>query len=145
LIGINTMIYSPSGAYAGIGFAVPVDTVNRVVPQLISQGVYVRPTLGTLGIVAYDDYSRRLLRNSGVVGVVVLSVAENSPAERAGLRGLRETRTAILLGDIITSVDGRRVDDVADINAALDQRSFGDRMTVTVLRGDREVDVSLRL
>ena len=145
LIGINTMIYSPSGAYAGIGFAVPVDTVNRVVPQLISQGVYVRPTLGTLGIVAYDDYSRRLLRNSGVVGVVVLSVAENSPAERAGLRGLRETRTAILLGDIITSVDGRRVDDVADINAALDQRSFGDRMTVTVLRGDREVDVNLRL
>src|SRR5690606_12451414 len=96
-------------------------------------------------IVAYDDYSRRLLRNSGVVGVVVLSVAESSPAERAGLRGLRESRTAILLGDIITAVDGRRVDDVADINAALDQRSFGDRMTMTVLRGDRDVNVTVQL
>src|SRR5690606_10845488 len=142
LIGINTMIYSPSGAYAGIGFAVPVDTVNRVVPKLISQGVYVRPELG---IVAYDDYSRRLLRNTGIVGVVVLRVEPNSPAERAGLRGLRETRTAILLGDIITAIDGRRVDDFADINAVLDERNFGDRMTVTVLRGDRELDITVQL
>ena len=76
LIGINTMIYSPSGAYAGIGFAVPVDMINRVVPRLIAFGRYVRPTLG---ISANDDVSRRLLYDSDTQGVVVLEVAPGSP------------------------------------------------------------------
>jgi S1-C subfamily serine protease len=143
LIGINTMIFSPSGAYAGIGFAVPVDTVNRVVPQLIAEGRYVRPSLG---IEANDEYSRRLLYDSGVVGVVVWTVAANSPAARAGLRGVELTRSgAIVLGDVITAIDGRRVDDYADVMAALDGHAFGDRMTVTVLRGDGEIDVTVAL
>jgi S1-C subfamily serine protease len=143
LIGINTMIFSPSGAYAGIGFAVPVDTVNRVVPQLIAEGRYVRPSLG---IEANDEYSRRLLYDSGVVGVVVWTVAANSPAARAGLRGVELTRSgAIVLGDVITAIDGRRVDDYADVMAAHDGHAFGDRMTVTVLRGDGEIDVTVAL
>jgi S1-C subfamily serine protease len=122
---------------------VPVDTVNRVVPQLIAEGRYVRPSLG---IEANDEYSRRLLYDSGVVGVVVWTVAANSPAARAGLRGVELTRSgAIVLGDVITAIDGRRVDDYADVMAALDGHAFGYRMTVTVLRGDGEIDVTVAL
>ncbi|HEY3515438.1 MAG TPA: trypsin-like peptidase domain-containing protein, partial [Gammaproteobacteria bacterium] len=86
LVGINTMIYSPSGAYAGIGFAVPVDTINRVVSRIIAYGEYVRPTLG---IEARDDVSRQLL--GGDEGVVVIRVVPGSPAARAGLRAAEQT------------------------------------------------------
>ena len=81
LIGINTAIYSPSGASAGIGFAVPVDTLNRVVPQLIAFGRYQRPTLG---VEVDEDWNRRLQHAFGVRGVVILSVAPGSAAARAG-------------------------------------------------------------
>ncbi|HEU4616811.1 MAG TPA: trypsin-like peptidase domain-containing protein [Gammaproteobacteria bacterium] len=143
LIGINTMIYSPSGAYAGIGFAVPVDTVNRVVPQLIAYGRYVRPTLG---ISADDELSRRLLYGSGVKGVVVLEVAPGSPADRAGLRPARVTAFGrVEIGDVITAVDGRTVEKMSDLAAILDEHRFGDRVTLTVQRGrdSRRVTVTL--
>src|SRR6267142_6380541 len=86
LIGINSAIFSPSGAYAGIGFAVPVDTVNRVVPQLIAKGKYVRPVLG----IEIDEQLNHLIaRQLGLKGVVVLKVSPGSPAEAAGLRGAK--------------------------------------------------------
>jgi S1-C subfamily serine protease len=144
LIGINTMIYSPSGAYAGIGFAVPVDTINRVVPQLIAYGRYIRPTLG---ISANDDVSSRLLYGSGVSGVVVLEVAPGSPAAEAGLRSAEMTsRGRVRLGDVILAVDGRSTATFGDLASILDNHDFGDRVKLTVLRGDRkvEVDVTLR-
>jgi S1-C subfamily serine protease len=144
LIGINTMIYSPSGAYAGIGFAVPVDTVNRVVPRLIAFGRYVRPTLG---ITANDDLSRQLLYGTELEGVVVLQVARGSPAERAGLRPARAAPDGrIELGDVITAIDGRPITGMADLGGVLDEHQFGDKVTLTLRRGDktRKVTVTLR-
>jgi S1-C subfamily serine protease len=142
LIGINTMIYSPSGAYAGIGFAVPVDTINRVVPRIIAYGRYVRPTLG---ISANDDVSKRLL-DSDARGVLVLAVSANSPAARAGLRSTEMTAAGrVLLGDIIEAVDGRAVDDFAALVNVLDAREFGERVTLRVRRGTERIDVPVTL
>jgi S1-C subfamily serine protease len=141
LIGINTMIYSPSGAYAGIGFAVPVDTINRVVPRLIAYGRYIRPTLG---IEARDELSRRLIGDED--GVVVLGVVAGSPAARAGLRAAEQTASGrILIGDIIEAIDGQPTADYATLVNALDAREFGDRVTLTVRRGERRVEVPVTL
>jgi S1-C subfamily serine protease len=143
LIGINTMIVSPSGAYAGIGFAVPVDTVNRVVPRLITYGRYIRPTLG---IQANDEWSRRLLGEQGRSGVVVLEVEAGSPADRAGLRGAQQTGAGrIVLGDVIVALDGDEIADFGDLANRLDEHVFGDKVKLTVQRGReiREVTVTL--
>jgi S1-C subfamily serine protease len=141
LIGINTMIYSPSGAYAGIGFAVPVDTINRVVPRLIAYGRYIRPTLG---IEARDELSRRLIGDED--GVVVLGVVAGSPAARAGLRAAEQTASGrILIGDIIEAIDGQPTADFATLVNALDAREFGDRVTLTVRRGERRIEVPVTL
>jgi S1-C subfamily serine protease len=143
LIGINTMIYSPSGAYAGIGFAVPVDTINRVVPRIISYGRYVRPTLG---VTANDDISRQLFGADGPGGVLVLGVAAGSPAERAGLRATEIERNGnIVLGDVIAAIDGRPVESFNALVNMLDAHEFGDRITLTVIRGDRRVEIPVTL
>jgi S1-C subfamily serine protease len=141
LVGINTMIYSPSGAYAGIGFAVPVDTINRVVPRLIGYGRYVRPTLG---ISADDDVGRRLIGDEE--GVPVLGVTAGSPAQRAGLRAWERTSTGrVRAGDVIEAVDGRAVGNFAELVNVLDAYEFGDRITLTVRRSDESVEVPVTL
>ena len=143
LVGINTMIYSPSGAYAGIGFAVPVDTINRVVPRLISYGRYVRPTLG---VESDDRITRQLFGRDGAGGVLVLGVRAGSPAARAGLRPTRQERNGnIIVGDIIAAIDGRPVESDADLEDALDAREFGDRVTLTVVRNDQRIQVPVTL
>jgi S1-C subfamily serine protease len=143
LVGINTMIYSPSGAYAGIGFAVPVDTINRVVPRLIAYGRYVRPTLG---IQTDDRVTRQLFGPDGADGVLLLGVTADSPAERAGLRATRQERNGnIVIGDIIAAIDGRPVENQAALVAALDAHEFGDRITLTVIRNDRRIEVPVTL
>ncbi len=144
LVGINTMIYSPSGAYAGIGFAVPVDTINRVVPRLIGYGRYVRPTLG---ISANDDVSQRLLGgDEAFSGVLVLGVTAGSPAARAGLRATEMTASGrVTIGDVIEAVDGRSVENFAELVNVLDAREFGDRITLTVRRGEQRVEVPITL
>jgi S1-C subfamily serine protease len=143
LVGINTMIYSPSGAYAGIGFAVPVDTINRVVPRLIAYGRYVRPTLG---VETDDRVTRQLFGPDGAGGVLLLGVTPGSPAERAGLRATRQERNGnIVIGDIIAAIDGRPVENQAALVAALDTYEFGDRVTLTVIRNDRRIEVPVTL
>lgn len=140
LIGINAAIFSPSGAFAGIGFAVPVDTVNRVVPHLIESGRYVRPTLG---ITADDDLSKRLLEELEVSGVLVLEVQRGTAADRAGLRGTRVTPDGgVIAGDVIQAVEGRpvtRVDELIDI---LDQFDIGDRVELKIYRDRTSQTVS---
>ncbi len=143
LIGINTAIFSPSGTYAGIGFAVPVDTVNAVVPRLIAYGRYLRPSLG----VAVDDaIGERLLSRLGIKGVLVLAVAAGSGAEQAGLQGTRRTRRGeLLLGDVLQAINGRSITSAAQMEQILEQFQVGDRVAVTVWRNgqQREVDVLL--
>jgi len=143
LIGINTAIYSPSGASAGIGFAVPVDTVNRVVPQLISQGRYIRPALG---VELDEGLNQRLSRLLQVEGVVVLRVLPGSAAAAAGLQGASISREGgIVAGDVILAVDGKPVDSVAKLTARLDDFQVGDTVRLTLLRGGARVEVPLSL
>ena len=143
LIGVNTAIFSPSGAYAGVGFAVPVDTVNRVVPQLISQGRYTRPVLG-IGV--DSGLNEMLQRRTGVRGVAIASVDRGSPAADAGLRAAQvDRRGGVVPGDMIVAVDGRAVDEPADLIARLDERKVGDTVTLKVLRDGRDVEVKARL
>jgi S1-C subfamily serine protease len=139
LIGINTAIYSPSGAYAGVGFAVPVDTVNRVVPQLIAKGKYTRPVLG---ISADEQLNQLIARQLGVKGVAVLNVEAGSPAEAAGLRAARRAPDGSMIpGDIITAIDGKAVDSVARLINRLDEHKVGDTITLTVQRDGKPVEL----
>ncbi len=143
VIGVNTAIYSPSGAYAGVGFAVPVDTINRVVPQLIARGKYVRPVLG----IEADDALGLMARRLGVKGVPVLRVMPGSVAEAAGLRGASMGADgSVVPGDIILAVDGKPVDSVHKLVSHLDERRVGDRVRLTILRDGqpREVDIALQ-
>src|SRR5687768_12438284 len=118
LIGMNTAIYSPSGASAGVGFAVPVDTVNRVVPQLIATGHYSPPSIG---VETDEVLSRIIARQLGVVGAAVARVPPGSAGARAGLRGVRNaSRGTVIPGDVITAVDGKKVESVARLLAILD-------------------------
>ena len=129
LIGVNTAIFSPSGAYAGIGFAIPVDTVAWVVPELIGKGVIERPTLGV------ELLSARLAQNLGLEGAVIGRVLPGSGADRAGLRGTRrDAYGRIVLGDLIVEVAGRPVRTNDDLLLALDRQRPGAQVEVVVLR-----------
>ncbi len=140
LIGVNTAIYSPSGASAGIGFAVPVDIVSRLVPQLIRHG---RPIMPGIGVAILND---SITRNYGIKGVVISSVVAGSPAERAGLEGLRRDRRGrLLLGDLIVAVNGKPVLNSSDLQDHFEALGIGARATLTVERDRqrREVEVNL--
>jgi S1-C subfamily serine protease len=140
LIGVNTQIASPSGASAGIGFAVPVDTVGRIVPQLLRHGKVVRPGLG---VTVADE---RVLRRAGVPGLLVMAVRKGSGADRAGLRGTyRGEDGALVLGDVILAVGGREVASMDDLHAALEAHGPGDTVKVRVLRGGRTVELEVAL
>jgi S1-C subfamily serine protease len=142
LIGINTAIYSPSGASAGIGFAVPVDTVMRVVPQIIKTGKYIRPALG---IEVDEQLNARLQALTGSQGVFVLRVIPSSAAQRAGLVGIEVTRQGMIPGDRIVSMDGEPVDDVATLLARLDDKEVGDAVVLSVDRAGQSRDVYIEL
>ena len=142
LIGINAMIYSPSGAYAGVGFAVPVDIVNRVVPKLIAYGKYVRPTIG---ISANDELSKRLLQGTDTNGVVVLQVVSGSPAARAGLRAAQANGRRVVVNDVIVAIDGKPIKNFGELISALDEHEFGDKVTLAVRRGAERRDIEITL
>lgn len=142
LIGINTAIYSPSGASAGIGFAVPVDTLNRVVPHIIRHGKYSRPAMG---IELDEGANQRLTAAFETKGVVILRVKPGSPAAGAGLQGVTMTRKGIVPGDIITAVDGKPVDSVGKFAARLDEYKPGDRIRLTLLRQGRSAEATITL
>ena len=135
LIGVNTAIISESGASAGIGFAVPVDTVNRVVPVLIRGGSVPRPGLG---IIALPEDAVR-----GVPGVAIGDVLPGSPAENAGLRPA-DRRTGVI-GDVIVAIDGQAIATLGDLAVALERAGVGKVVTVTVLRDGRRVDLRVQV
>jgi len=130
LVGVNTAIYSPSGASAGIGFAIPVNTVRDVVPQLISYGKLLRPSLGL------ERASDRWIRRYRIKGVPVVRVFPGSPAAQAGIRGAyRNARGEVMLGDIITRVEDRKILSNDDFLSVLEQHEPGDRLTMELRRG----------
>lgn len=147
LIGVNTAIVSPSGAYAGVGFAVPVDTVNQVVPQLIRTGSVERPALGV--IIWPDTIVERLVQTGDLPqkGVLVRSVMDGSAAQKAGLRSTRATGDgSVILGDLITAIDGATVEATSDLLEILADKSVGEAVSVTVHRDgqQRQIDVTLQ-
>ena len=140
LIGVNTAIYSPSGASAGIGFAIPVDTVNRIVPELIRSGKLTRPGFG---IQIADEQIAQRLR---VTGVLVIDVARGSAAARAGMQPTRrDAQGRIILGDIITAIDGKKIESPNDMFLALEKYKVGDAVNVTSLRDGRTVQTKVTL
>ncbi|KAL0761626.1 hypothetical protein Bca101_077776 [Brassica carinata] len=140
LIGINTAIYSPSGASSGVGFSIPVDTVGGIVDQLVRFGKVTRPILG---IKFAPDQSVEQL---GVSGVLVLDAPPTGPAGKAGLQSTkRDGYGRLILGDIITSVNGTKVTNGSDLYRILDQCKVGDEVTVEVLRGDHKEKISVTL
>ncbi len=142
LIGVNTQIYSTSGSSAGIGFAIPVDTVNAAVPVLIRDGKIARPGLG---IYAYPQ-NDRLSRYLGYRGLLIEKVAEGSAAERAGMVGIRYRRDGTpVLGDIITAIEQHPVQSLKDLGDALDGFKVGDEVTVEFIRDQQIRKVRVKL
>ena len=135
LIGINTAILAPSGTFAGVGFAVPVDTVNRIVPELIRTG---RAPLAGIGVRVFPaEMSAKL----GAQGVVIQGVSPGSASERAGLQGVEGGR----LGDIIIAADGERVKELADLTRHLDNAGIGKTVRLTILRNGAERTVNVEV
>ena len=137
VIGVNTAILSPSGTSAGIGFAIPIDSVNRVVPELIRKGSV--PTPG-IGIVAASEAAAT---RAGVQGVVIVRTSPGSSAERAGLRGMDPNTGKP--GDVIVGVNGKPVRGLADLIQELERVGVGKRVTVSVQREGREVPVEVEV
>jgi S1-C subfamily serine protease len=140
LIGMNTMIYSQTGASAGIGFAVPVDTIKRVVPQLIKYGKVIRPGLGIS--LLQEQYARRY----NIEGVAVLEVAPDGPADRAGIKGLgRDRYGQLYIRDVIIGIDDHKITSYDDLYNTMDNYRVGDTVTVTVERDGKKRKVQLTL
>jgi S1-C subfamily serine protease len=139
LIGVNTAIQSPSGASAGIGFAVPVDTVNRVVPELIREGRVGRPGIGVHMV------RPELVQRLGLDGVLVNDVLPGSPAERAGLRDLVVYENGDFRGDLIKGIDGEPVHDPGDLQRILGRHATGDTVRLEILRDGQRVELSVEL
>ena len=141
LIGMNTVIVSPSGASSGVGFAVPVDTVKKVVPQIIQSGKVTRPDIDGLSFVR-DEVARR----AKVEGAVVLEATRGSRAYELGLRGLNRDRYGrLLIRDVITGIDRMKIKSYDDLFAALDGYKIGDTVTLTVEREGESREVRIRL
>jgi len=143
LIGINTAIISPSGSYSGIGFAVPVATVNRVVPQLIRNGHYQRPILG---IRVDDQLSTIASEQLGINGILVLNVEPGSPAEKAGLRASHLLGAhGIEPGDFILAIDGRAVTKLGELLDLLDEYAVGDTVELKISREGQTLTIPATL
>jgi len=140
LIGMNTMIFSKSGASAGIGFAVPVETIRRIVPQLVEKGHVEQVGLGVR-----IDPQQRIERRLGIGGVVVLEVVPGTPAEKAGLRGLQQTPDGVTLGDVIVGIGDQRIKSYDDLYNVLDGKKPGAKVPVKVQRGRDLVDLTMEL
>ena len=141
LIGINTAIYSPTGSYAGIGFAVPVDTVNRIVPQLIEFGKVIKPGLGIN--IAPDSFVTNRLNTTGVL---ILNTVPGGGAKKAGLKATTQAANGrISMGDIIKEIEGKTVIDSSDLFRILDAKVVGDKVKVTVDRDgeSKKIEVTL--
>jgi S1-C subfamily serine protease len=140
LVGVNTAIYSPSGASAGIGFAIPVNTLKRIIPQLIEHGKLNRPIMG---VETLTDYWAARLR---VKGIAILSVRKGLAADEAGMIGVREdNRGKIHLGDVIIAINDEPVTNEDSLLSLLERFEPGNTVKVTTLRNEeiRNYDVTL--
>ena len=140
LVGVNTAIYSPSGASAGIGFAIPVNTVKEVVPQLIAYGKILRPVLGI------ERASDAWIKRNKITGVPIVRTYRGFPADDVGMTGARRVgRNDIVLGDIITGVDGQPVRINEDYLSIMEKRRVGDTVTIETERAGKTLSFDVEL
>ncbi|MEZ5043120.1 MAG: trypsin-like peptidase domain-containing protein [Saprospiraceae bacterium] len=140
LIGVNTAIYSPSGASAGIGFSIPVNVVRWVVPDLIQYGKVKRPVIG------FEPAAQQIMQRLGLEGVLVLEVHPNSPAEKAGIKPTYRNRAGkIILGDIITGLNGKKIKSFNDLFLELENFKPGERISLELLQEEQKRTVELTL
>jgi len=140
LIGVNTAIFSPSGAYAGVGFSIPSHVVDWAVPDLIKYGKINRPTLGV------EFASAQVMRRMGMEGILILEVLEGGPAEKSGLQPTRRKRNgSIVLGDVVTSINGEKVTNRGELILILEKYKSGDRVTLSITRDYKPEEVELTL
>ena len=143
LIGMNTVIFSTSGSSAGLGFAVPVDTIKMVAPELIKHGKVIRPGMG-IGVL--DDRMKERLNVRQDGGAVVTYVDKNGPAGKAGILGMSQDRLGrVFLGDIIEAIDGKPVNGLDDIYHVLESYKIGETVKLKVYRDGKIRDVSVKL
>lgn len=155
VIGVNSQIISTSGASAGIGFAIPVNTVRRVVPKIIAQGYYPHPWLG-VELLSLTPSTAKMLREAGMIlpvdsGLLVTNVVSGGPADRAGIKG--STRMARLGryqvpldGDVIIAINGQKVNNFQDLTVYLETKTnIGDTVSLTILRGGQERVVKIQI
>ena len=141
MIGINSQILSPAGGSVGVGFAVPMNTAKRIIPQLIQFGQVRRPMLGA-ALPSVEDLQARGYRLPIEKGLLVYNLVPGGSAERAGLRGLTQDGS---IGDILLSVDGQPTNDTDDLYRLLDKKQIGDTVQVEVYRNGRNVTVPVKL
>ena len=140
VIGMNTAILSPTGAYAGIGFAIPIDCINWIVPEIISGRTVARPNLG---ITTAPDH---LVRRLGLDGALILTISPNTSAEKAGLRATRRDESGkVVLGDLIVAVDGEPIRTTDDLFRVIDKHKVGDTEPLTIVREGKKMDVPVHL
>jgi S1-C subfamily serine protease len=145
MIGINSQILSPAGGSVGVGFAIPVNIAKRIIPQLISYGEVRRPKLGVdaLGVEKLNDQGVKLPVQQGLL---VRTAVSGGAAANAGIKGLTQDSTGeVALGDIITSIDGEKMNDIDDLYRLLDKKKIGDTVQVQVYRNGRTLTVPVRL
>ena len=135
LIGMNVAIYSPSGASAGIGFAIPVNNVNRVVPNLIKNGRFIQPIIG---ISANDTANKLVNKELGIKGVLVLQISPHSPADKAGLVASQLVNGDLVLGDVIQAIDNEKVENMNDFLNIIEKHQLNDKIMLSVLRQGRK-------
>ena len=139
LVGVNTAILSPAGVSAGIGFAVPVDEVNRVIPDLIKYGKFLKPGLGV------SIATERLAARLGVDGILIINVQQGSAADKAGLHGTTRASGRISLGDIIVGLNGVEIHGPKDLSNELGRYKIGETVTLKVIREGKEFQVEVVL
>jgi len=140
LIGVNTAIFSPSGANVGIGFSIPVDEVNRIVPRLIRDGRFVRPAVGVTYAPPELNEALKLPQ-----GVAVIGVQPDSPAAKAELKPFTRSKRSVIAGDVITAIDGEAVATADDVLSVLERHQPGERVEFTLWREGRTRKVAVPL
>jgi len=140
LIGMNTSIYSPSGASAGVGFAIPVDTLKPIVASLIKYGKVIRPVIGISYLDGTQSSALGIER-----GVLVIEVQRGSPAEKAGLKGTSRSPLGVELGDVIVAIDGKNVENEGDLFQILEEKKPGQTIRLKVERDGRPMELKLTL
>ncbi len=144
MIGINSQILSPSGASAGVGFAIPVNTAKRIVPQLIEFGQINRPKLGA-NFLNVEELTSKGIDLPLDKGLLIRNVLAGSSIDRAGLRGLSRDRNGIILGDIVQSIDNVKLTDLDDLYRYLDKKKIGETVNLSVFREGRTLSIPVKL